>query len=57
MRSRRVLRVIEDGAIRWRRVAEEGMADDCNAEIHVSAAREWQKAIKGEQERCRLGYT
>jgi hypothetical protein len=36
---------------------EEGMADECTAEIHASEAQEQQKAIKGEQKRRTRGQT
>jgi hypothetical protein len=40
-----VLHAVEDGALGWFPVMEEGIADDCDASVHASEAREGQKAV------------
>jgi hypothetical protein len=50
-------RAIADGAVGWSPPMEQGLADECKAEIHASEARDYQEAIKCEQERRPLGCT
>jgi hypothetical protein len=55
-----VLGGIEDNvhsAVGWSPPMEEGTANEYNAEIHVSEAKEWRQAIDAEQERLPLRQT
>jgi hypothetical protein len=54
-RSVPVLRVIQDGAVVGLSVMQEGMADNCNADVHASEAGKWQRGIACEQENCTPG--